>query len=173
MDICRITWQVTLVEQEVFTLQEHLGSPTFFKGVRAAWAYVFCVVFSHWASPDNITIYLDLRWQYYSQVLLLLMVPLSKNRIYGWIPNYYSKYRRLIHYVIQPGLLVDLSGILHLTLRVTQQLKLYNILIRRGFAPDLSNYKKGALDSQPQVITFLSCSPMVGGSNRKSQNWNP
>ena len=45
MNICRITWRVTLVEQEVFTLQEHLGSPTFFKGVRAAWSYVFCVVF--------------------------------------------------------------------------------------------------------------------------------
>jgi hypothetical protein len=45
MNICRITWRVTLVEQEVFTLQEHLGSPTVFKGVRAAWSYVFCVVF--------------------------------------------------------------------------------------------------------------------------------
>ena len=28
------------------------------------------------------------------------------------------------------------------------------------------NYKKGALDSQPQVITFTSCLPMVGGSLR-------
>ena len=45
MNIFRITWQVTLVEQEVFTLQEHIGSPTVFKGVRAAWSYVFCVVF--------------------------------------------------------------------------------------------------------------------------------
>ena len=45
MNIFRITWQVTLVEQEVFTLQEHMGSPTDFKGVRAAWSYVFCVVF--------------------------------------------------------------------------------------------------------------------------------
>jgi len=26
------------------------------------------------------------------------------------------------------------------------------------------NYKKGALDSQPQVITFTSCLSMVGGS---------
>jgi hypothetical protein len=26
------------------------------------------------------------------------------------------------------------------------------------------NYQKGALDSQPQVITFTSCLPMVGGS---------
>jgi hypothetical protein len=32
MNIFRITWQVTLVEQEVFTLQEHMGSPTFLKG---------------------------------------------------------------------------------------------------------------------------------------------
>ena len=45
MNICRITWQVTLVEQEVFTVQEDLGSPTVFNGVRAAWSYVFCVVF--------------------------------------------------------------------------------------------------------------------------------
>jgi len=30
--------------------------------------------------------------------------------------------------------------------------------IRRGFAPDLVNDKKGALDSQPQVIKFTSSS---------------
>ena len=38
--------------------------------------------------------------------------------------------------------------------------------IRRGFAPGFVNYKKGALDSQPQVIQFTSCLPMVGGSLR-------
>jgi hypothetical protein len=32
--------------------------------------------------------------------------------------------------------------------------------------PDFVNYKKGALDSQPQVIKFTSCLPMVGGSLR-------
>jgi hypothetical protein len=40
------------------------------------------------------------------------------------------------------------------------------IPIRRGFAPGFVNYKKGALDSQPQVIKFTSCLPMVGGSLR-------
>jgi hypothetical protein len=30
-------------------------------------------------------------------------------------------------------------------------------------------YKKGALDSQPQVIKFTSCLPMVGGSLRVLQ----
>jgi hypothetical protein len=38
--------------------------------------------------------------------------------------------------------------------------------IRRRFAPGFVNYKKGALDSQPQVIKFTSCLPMVGGSLR-------
>jgi len=38
--------------------------------------------------------------------------------------------------------------------------------IRRGFAPGFVNYKKGALDSQPQVIKFTSCFPTVGGSLR-------
>jgi hypothetical protein len=38
--------------------------------------------------------------------------------------------------------------------------------IRRGFAPGFVNYKKGALDSQPQVIKFTSCLHMVGGSLR-------
>jgi hypothetical protein len=38
--------------------------------------------------------------------------------------------------------------------------------IPRGFAPGFVDYKKGALDSQPQVITFTSCLPMVGGSLR-------
>jgi hypothetical protein len=31
--------------------------------------------------------------------------------------------------------------------------------IRRGFAPSFANYKKGALDSQLQVIKFTSCFP--------------
>jgi hypothetical protein len=35
--------------------------------------------------------------------------------------------------------------------------------IRRGFAPGFVNYKKGALDSQPKVIKFTSCLPIVGG----------
>jgi hypothetical protein len=34
--------------------------------------------------------------------------------------------------------------------------------IQYGFV----NYKKGALDSQPHVIKFTSCLPMVGGSLR-------
>jgi hypothetical protein len=38
--------------------------------------------------------------------------------------------------------------------------------IRRWFAPSFVNYKKGALDSQPQVIKFTSCLPRVGGSLR-------
>ena len=43
---------------------------------------------------------------------------------------------------------------------------LSTIVCRRGFAPGFVNYKKGALDSQPQVIKFTSCLPMVGGSLR-------
>ena len=38
--------------------------------------------------------------------------------------------------------------------------------IRCGFVPGFVNYKKGALDSQLQVIKFTSCLPMVGGSLR-------
>jgi hypothetical protein len=34
------------------------------------------------------------------------------------------------------------------------------------FAPGFVNYKKSALDSQPQVIKFTSCLTMVGGSLR-------
>jgi len=36
--------------------------------------------------------------------------------------------------------------------------------MRRGFVTSIVNYKKGALDSQPQVIKLTSCLPMVGGS---------
>ena len=36
----------------------------------------------------------------------------------------------------------------------------------RGFAPAFVNYKKGALDSQLQVIKLTSCLSMVGGSLR-------
>ena len=38
--------------------------------------------------------------------------------------------------------------------------------IQRGFAHGFANYEKGALDSQPQVIKFTSCLPMVGGSRQ-------
>ena len=38
--------------------------------------------------------------------------------------------------------------------------------IRRVFAPGFVNYKKGALDLQPQVIKLTSCLSMVGGSFR-------
>jgi hypothetical protein len=38
--------------------------------------------------------------------------------------------------------------------------------IRRGFAPSFLSYKKGALDSQPQVIKLASCLSMVDGSLR-------
>jgi hypothetical protein len=38
--------------------------------------------------------------------------------------------------------------------------------IRRGFTSGFINYKKGALDSQPQVIKFISCLPMFDGSLR-------
>jgi hypothetical protein len=39
--------------------------------------------------------------------------------------------------------------------------------IRRGFVPSFVNYKKGALDSQPQVIKlFTSCLPRADGSLR-------
>jgi hypothetical protein len=36
----------------------------------------------------------------------------------------------------------------------------------RGFVVCFVNYKKGALDSQPQVIKVTSYLPMVGGSLR-------
>ena len=39
-------------------------------------------------------------------------------------------------------------------------------LIRRVFAPGCANYKKGTLDSQPQVIKLTSWLPMVGDSLR-------
>ena len=38
--------------------------------------------------------------------------------------------------------------------------------IWRGFAPSFVNYKKGALDSQLQVIKFTSGLSRVGGSLR-------
>jgi hypothetical protein len=38
--------------------------------------------------------------------------------------------------------------------------------MRRGFAPGFVNYKKGELDSQPQVLKCTSCLPMVGASLR-------
>jgi hypothetical protein len=37
--------RVSLVEQELLTLMEHMSSPPVFSGVRVDWSLVFCVVF--------------------------------------------------------------------------------------------------------------------------------
>jgi hypothetical protein len=42
----------------------------------------------------------------------------------------------------------------------------YSAAELRVFAPGFVNYKKGAFDSQPQVIKLIGCMPMVGGSLR-------
>ena len=41
--------------------------------------------------------------------------------------------------------------------------------MRRGFAPGFVNYKKGALDLQPQVIKFTSGLPMVDGRHDRAE----
>jgi hypothetical protein len=41
----RVTWRVRLVEQELFTLPEHLSSSSFYIGVFHDQSLVFCVVF--------------------------------------------------------------------------------------------------------------------------------
>jgi hypothetical protein len=35
----------------------------------------------------------------------------------------------------------------------------------KPIAPSFVNFKKGALDTQLQIIKFTSCLPMVGGTN--------
>jgi hypothetical protein len=62
--------------------------------------------------------------------------------------------------VERPGWLNELGSWIYLTTHTSLS------PIRRVFAPGFVNYKKGALDSQPQVIKFTSCFPMVGGSLR-------
>ena len=42
--LTRLTWRVSLVEQELFTLPEHLSSPPVFSGVRFGRSFVFCVL---------------------------------------------------------------------------------------------------------------------------------
>jgi hypothetical protein len=43
--VIRLTWQVSLVEQELHTLPEHLSSPPIFSGLRVTWSLVLCVCF--------------------------------------------------------------------------------------------------------------------------------
>ena len=44
--VTRLTRRVSLVEQVLLTLPEHLSSPLVFSGVRVAQSLVFCVMFS-------------------------------------------------------------------------------------------------------------------------------
>jgi len=68
----------------------------------------------------------------------------------------------IVHHIIYkgPGGLNELSSLDYLTTHTSLS------PIRRGFAHGFVNCKNGALDSQPQVIKFTSCLPMVGGSLR-------
>ena len=43
--VTRLTWRVSLVEQELLTLPEHLSSPLVFSGVRVTQSLVFYVCF--------------------------------------------------------------------------------------------------------------------------------
>jgi hypothetical protein len=43
--VTRLTWWVSLVEQELLTLLEHLSSPLVFSGVLVTRSLVFCVMF--------------------------------------------------------------------------------------------------------------------------------
>jgi hypothetical protein len=43
--VAGVTWRVPLVEQERFTLSEHLSSPPVFSVIRVARSLVFCIVF--------------------------------------------------------------------------------------------------------------------------------
>ena len=43
--ITRLTWRVSLVEQELLTHPEHLSSPPVFSGVRVSWSLVLYVCF--------------------------------------------------------------------------------------------------------------------------------
>jgi hypothetical protein len=77
----------------------------------------------------------------------------------------------------QSVLLVEKTGVPEKTIELSQVIdKLYHIMlttslspIRCGFVHGFVNYKKGAFDSQPQVIKFTSCLPMIGGSLRVLQ----
>ena len=66
MNIYRVTWRVTLVEQELFTLPEHLSSPMVFNGVRAARSYVFCVVFLRFTDSDYLQTFFSAKNVYFS-----------------------------------------------------------------------------------------------------------
>jgi hypothetical protein len=70
------------------------------------------------------------------------------------------------------GVLTPLSAVFQLA-RVAQWVRSLDLTahtnlspIRHGFPPSFVNYKKGALDSQSQVIKFTSCLPRIRGSHR-------
>ena len=66
-----------------------------------------------------------------------------------------------IFFVLEgPGWLNELGSWIYLTTHTSLS------PIRHGFTHGFVNYKKGALDSQTQMIKFTSYLPMVGGSLR-------
>jgi hypothetical protein len=63
--VTRVTWQVPLVEQELFTLPGHLSSPLVFSGVGVTRSLIFCVhlvfhqssTFWKWCGPIAICMF--------------------------------------------------------------------------------------------------------------------
>jgi hypothetical protein len=70
-----LTWWVPLMEQELLTLPEHLGSPPVFSGIRVVQCLVFCVVFC-----TLLFVFLSLFWSLYCLFFLglrLFIKPLA------------------------------------------------------------------------------------------------
>ena len=98
---------------------------------------------------------------------------LSRNALcaQNWIFICNSVKVTLRHIFLKESLYINTHIINAVGIRVAQWVRSLDLTahtspspIRRGFAPSFVNYKKGALDSQPQVIKLTSCLPRVVGS---------
>jgi len=158
--LTKLTRRVPLVDQELLTLPKHLSSPPVLRGIgftRSLVLYVcfvdrclfFCAFF-FWRPLCCLFFFWPLCCLSFGHCVVCLLA-----------------------IVLSVLLAIVLSVLPRYTTRVAQWVRSLDLTthislspIWREFTHGFVNYKKGALDSQPQVIKFTSCLPMVGGSLR-------
>ena len=142
--VTRLTWWVPLVE--------HLSSPPVFIGVLCYSIFSFICMFSRSLFVLLYFFFWPLCCLFFFDIRILIDPLVSSNSSIGALK---------VSVIYKP--IIKLRRFDWSEYNIV---KVYQHIVRHGFTPSFVDYKKGTLDSQPQVINFTSCLPMVECSLR-------
>ena len=168
------TWRKSFENQELFTIHDHLGLPPVFVVVFFYFYFFVCLF---WFLVFKFSSSLCFIWECVCEGGFLV-----DNCFLSCFVSFFLFCLRLVSCV---SIVSSVSGLtIFIVLSVFSNIYFENNVIcnwiisqahiqwgsggsiRRGFAPCFANYKKGAVDTQPQLIKITSCLPMVGDALR-------